>query len=64
MKKQGSQKNTQPKKTKKEPAKDYWDRIADDVANGYGADDLTTEEESDKEKTTGHDPTDHERGDA
>jgi hypothetical protein len=63
MKKQGNRKNT-IKKAKKETPKDYWDRIADDVATGYGADNLTTEEESDKEKTTGHDPTDHERADS
>ncbi|MER3465136.1 MAG: hypothetical protein C4329_12710 [Chitinophagaceae bacterium] len=63
MKKHNIKKSTE-KKPKKEVQKDYWDRIADDVATGYGADDLTTEEESDKEKTTGHDPTDHERGDA
>lgn len=63
MKKASTKKDT-IKKPKKEHEKDYWDRIADDVATGYGADDLTSEEESDKEKTTGHDPTDHERGDA
>lgn len=63
MKKHSEKKKTEKKATK-EPTKDYWDRIADDVASGYGADDLTTEEESDKEKTTGHDPTDHERGDS
>lgn len=63
MKKASAKKNTN-KKPKKEQPKDYWDRIADDVATGYGADDLTSEEESDQAKTTGHDPTDHERGDA
>jgi hypothetical protein len=62
--KKHSEKKKAEKKATKEPTKDYWDRIADDVASGYGADDLTTEEESDKEKTTGHDPTDHERGDS